>query len=72
MAADWTPGDLPLADSPGEPQGTERPRSLRGVLLVALLVLGGMWGLGASGLIGDVQEVVAHVFPGLAGGCGGG
>jgi hypothetical protein len=48
------------------------PRSLRPVLIFAVLVLAGLWWLGISGLGGDIQEAVAHVLPGLSGGCGGG
>jgi len=79
MAADVTPSELP---GPGDPiptdggpppaDGAPPPRSLRAVLLGAMLVLAVLWWLGASGIVGDVEQVVAHTFGDYLGQCGGG
>ena len=79
MAADVTPSELPgpgdaipTEGGPPPADGAPPPRSLRAVLLGAMLVLGVLWWLGASDIVGDVQQVVAHAFGEYLGQCGGG
>ena len=72
MAADVTTSELPGPVDPIPADGEPLPRTLRPVLLGAMLVLAVLWWLGASGIVGDIQQVVAHTFGDNLGQCGGG
>src|SRR5438046_1116981 len=62
MAADVTPTDPP-DEAERDPSGdVVRPRSLRPVLIAAVLALAGMWWLGSSVLGSEIQHAIQHVF----------
>lgn len=70
MAADWTPADMPSEGESAAPDATTPPRSIRPILLAAVLALAAMWSLGSSALGGEIQHAIQHALPGVGGGCG--
>lgn len=72
MALDSTPGDLSPAADPGSTNGESPHWSDRRVLVVAITIGGLILVLLNTGVVDAAGHALAHAFPGLMDGCGGG
>ena len=69
MAADTTPAER--ADDCIDPlERGGQTRSIRPVLIAAVLALAATWALGSTAFGSELQHVVQHIFPGDLQGCG--